>query len=286
MSILITSDSTCDLSPEQVEAHHIVLFPLHIVMDGKSYLDGIEIVPADIYAHVAAGGALCATAALNPADYFIRFQEFSAQYDAVIHVNISSEFSSCCQNARLAAAELPNVYVVDSRNLSTGHGHVVLAACEMAEAGLDAPEIVARLEELIPRVSASFVLNQLEYMRKGGRCSSVAALGANLLRLKPCIEVRDGKMAVGKKYRGSLVKCLEAYVADHLSNLETIDPHRIFITNSGVPQEALDAVRKAVAAPGYFEEIVETTAGCTVSCHCGPETLGILYIRRPAGQAS
>ena len=280
MSILITSDSTCDLSPVQVQSHGIELFPLYIVKEEKPYRDGMEIFPADIFAHVAAGGSLCATSAVNLADYMERFRVLSAKYDAVIHVNISSDFSSCYQNAKLAAAEFPNVYVVDSRNLSTGHGHVVLAACEMAEAGMAAPEIVARLEELIPKVSASFILDQLEYMKKGGRCSSVMALGANLLKLKPCIEVTDGKMHVGKKYRGSLVKCLQAYVEDRLNDLDAIDPHRIFITHTDMPQEALQAVHEAVEGLQYFEEVADTNAGCTVSCHCGPGTLGILYLYR------
>lgn len=278
MSILITSDSTCDLSPSQLRAHGIELFPLYIVKGDQTYRDGLEISPSDIFAHVAAGGGLCATAAVNLADYTERFRQLAGQYDAVIHINISSDFSSCYQNAKLAAAELPNVYVVDSRNLSTGHGHVVLAACEMAEAGMPAPEIVARLADLTPRVSASFLLDQLDYMKKGGRCSAVTALGANLLKLKPCIEVVDGKMRVGKKYRGSLVKCLETYVSDRLSNLAEIDPHRIFITHSGVPDEALRAVHQAVEGRNYFHEVVETKAGCTVSCHCGPGTLGILYL--------
>lgn len=280
MSIIITSDSTCDLSPAQLQAHGVELFPLCIVKDGETYRDGLEIRPADVFAHVAAGGDLCTTTAINVAEYAERFRVYSEQYDAVIHINISSEFSSCHQNAKLAAEEFSNVYVVDSRNLSTGHGHVVLAACDLVESRKSAPEIVAQLEDLIPRVSATFVLDQLDYMKKGGRCSSVVALGANLLKLKPCIEVTDGKMHVGRKYRGNLVKCLQAYVADQLSDLHAIDPRRIFITHTDISDEALQTVREAVENTHYFEEIVETEAGCTVSCHCGPGTLGILFIKR------
>ncbi len=281
MSIVITSDSTCDLSPQQLQAHHIQLFPLYITKGDRAYLDGLEIVPADIFAHVAAGGDLCSTAAVNLDDYAQRFRVLSRQYDAVIHITISSEFSSCYQNACLAASECSNVYVVDSRNLSTGHGHVVLEACEMAERGaLPAQEIVLRLQELTSRVSASFVLDRLDYMRKGGRCSSVAALGANLLQLKPCIEVAGGRMHVGKKYRGSLVKCIRSYVEDQLRDLSRIEPHRIFITHTDVPDDALRTAHEAVESLGYFHEILDTQAGCTVSCHCGPGTLGVLYIRR------
>lgn len=280
MSTIITSDSTCDLTPELLQAHNIELFPLYIVRDDKAYRDGLEIFPADIFAHVQAGGDLCATSAVNLADYMGRFRTLCAQYDEVIHINISSEFSCCHQNAKLAAAEFPNVHVVDSRNLSTGHGQVVLAACEMAEAGMRAADILKELNDLIPRVNASFILDRLDYMRKGGRCSSVVALGANLLKLKPCIEVAGGKMHVGKKYRGSLDKCLTAYLADRFRDLEAIDPRRVFLVSAGLPDETRRAVRTLIEARGYFEELIETTAGCTISCHCGPGTLGVMYALR------
>ena len=280
MSIIVTSDSTSDLSPQQLREHNIELVPLSIEKGGRTFTDGIDIHPADIFAHVAAGGDLCKTAAVNLIDYRAKFAELSKTYDAVIHVDISSDFSSCFQNASLAAEEFPNVYVVDSRNLSTGHGHVVLKACEYAEAGMDAPEIVEKLNALAPRVDASFILDRLDYMRKGGRCSSVVALGANLLHLKPCIEVVDGRMIVGNKYRGSLLKCLESYVADRLKNLDDIEPGRIFITHTAMPEGTCEAVRDMIEKLGYFKEIVDTEAGCTVSCHCGPGTLGILYIHK------
>ena len=283
MSICITSDSTCDLSQAQLRAHGVELFPLRILRDGEALQDGVEITPRDVFAHAAGGGSLCTTAALNPADYAGRFAELSAQHEAVIHINISAEFSSCHQNAVLAAADLPNDYVVDSRNLSTGHGLVVLAACQMAESGQYGPaEIVARLESMIPRVSASFVLDQLEYMRRGGRCSSVVALGANLLQLKPCIEVADGKMHVGKKYRGSLLRCVSAYIRDRLARPEQLEPDRIFITHTvDYDPDVLAEVHRLVEGLGYFREVCDTEAGCTVSCHCGPGTLGILYVRKP-----
>lgn len=280
MSIKITSDSTCDLSPALLESHRIGIFPLCVVKDGKSYRDGLEIVPADIFAHVAAGGDLCATSAVNLADYMSRFGELSRQYDAVIHLDISAEFSCCYQNARLAAAQFGNVYVVDSRNLSTGHGLLVLAAAEMAGSGMAAPEIVRELEALAARVEASFVMDRLDYMKKGGRCSSVVALGANLLRLKPCIEVVGGKMQVGRKYRGSFAKCVRDYVADRLAGRDDLDTGRIFITHTDVPEEALRAAVDTVRACADFHEILETQAGCTISCHCGPGTLGVLFLRK------
>lgn len=280
MSILITSDSTCDLNQQQIQQHGILILPLVVVKGGEQFHDGVDIGPDDIYAHVAAGNDLCSTAALNVTDYTEFFTEALKDHEAIIHLNISSHFSSCHQNARLAAMELENVYVVDSLNLSTGHGHLVLQAAEMAEGGMPAQEIVKVLNELAPKVRASFVLEQLEYMRKGGRCSTVAALGANLLKLKPSIEVRDGKMGVAKKYRGSLEKCLKDYVADQLANIEGIRPERIFITHSGVSQETIDMVKALVEEKNYFKEICISRAGCTVSCHCGPGTLGVLFIEK------
>ena len=282
MSICITSDSTCDLSQDQLQAHGVELFPLRVLRGDQALADGVGITPRDVFAY-GAGGGVCTTAALNPVDYAGRFAELSAAHEAVIHVNISAEFSSCWQNARLAASELPNVYVVDSRNLSTGHGLVVLEACRLAESGrYTAAEIVARLQEMIPRVSASFVLSQLEYMRRGGRCSSLVALGANLLQLKPCIEVEDGKMHVGKKYRGSLLRCVSSYIRDRLADPERLEPARIFITHTvDYDPEVLAEAHRIVEGLGYFREVCDTEAGCTVSCHCGPGTLGVLYVRKP-----
>ena len=281
MKIKVTSDSTCDLSPELLAQNDITLLPLTVVMDGRNYSDGVDITPLDIFRHVAAGGGMCSTAAVNVASYYEHFQKNLAGYDALIHVNISAEFSSCHQNACIAAQEFPNVYVIDSRNLSTGHGHVVLETCKLARTGMDPAQIVAEINDLTPRVDASFLLDQLGYMVKGGRCSSVAALGANLLHLKPCIEVVGGKMRVGKKYRGSYAKCLSAYVKDRLDGRDDIIPERIFVTHTEqTGADSIDAATQAVRQYGNFEHIYETVAGCTVSCHCGPSTLGILYIHK------
>lgn len=280
MNIKITTDSTCDLSPEQLKAHNIELFPMCISMGNQCLRDGIEITPDDIYAHVDAGGDICTTSALNIADYADRFSVLSKEYDAVIHLNISAEFSSCYQNAVLAAQDFDNVYVVDSRNLSTGHGHVVLRAAELAESGMSPQDIVNALNAFTPKVDASFILSRLDYIKKGGRCSSVVALGANLLHLRPCIEVVGGKMQVGKKYRGAFDKCVDQYVRDRLAHPETIEMSRIFITHSGVAESSLAAARKAVEECGNFQEILITRAGCTVSSHCGPGTIGVLFIRK------
>ena len=280
MKIKITSDSTCDLSPVQLQENDISILGLVVNKGGKAFTDGVDIQPDDIYAHVAAGGDLCSTAALNPSDYMEFFSHFAEDYDAIIHVNISTGFSSCHQNACLAAAEMENVYVIDSLNLSTGHGLVVLEAVKLAREGKTPEEIVACLNAMRDTVRASFVLEQLEYMKKGGRCSAVTVLGANLLKLKPCIEVKDGKMGVATKYRGSMEKCLKDYITDRLQNMENIRDDLIFITHSGMDQALIDLAVAEVEAKGYFKNIVVTRAGCTVSCHCGPGTLGILFVEK------
>lgn len=280
MKIKISSDSTCDLTKEYIAEHNIGIMPLVVVKDGESFQDGIDITPDVIFAHVAAGGALCSTSAANVNDYMELFEEYKKEYDAVIHINIGSGFSSSHQNACLAAEEFENVYVVDSMNLSTGHGLVVVEAVKMAEAGEDAEKIYEALRALTPRVEASFVLDRLDYMVKGGRCSAVTALGASLLQLKPCIEVVDGKMHVGKKYRGSYEKALSNYVKDRLMDREDLETDRIFVTHTETSQEVVDKVNALVKEYQNFDVVEETVAGCTVSCHCGPNTLGVLFIRK------
>lgn len=280
MRIKITSDSTCDLSEELLRENEIELLPLYVNRGGESFRDGVNIWPKDIFEFTDRTGVLCSTAAVNVADYRERFAVLSKEYDAVVHVTISADFSSCYQNACLAAEEFKNVYVIDSRNLSSGHGHVVMEACKMAKDCEDIQKMLAELRELTGRVEASFIMDRLDYMVKGGRCSMVAALGANLLRLKPCIEVADGKMRVCKKYRGSYVKCLEDYVKDRLSGRTDIIYERAFITFPTASEEELRVVHAAIERYAPFAHVYETCAGCTVSCHCGPKTLGVLFIRK------
>jgi DegV family protein with EDD domain len=279
LSIKITSDSTCDLPRELLERYEVEVIPLSIIQGGIAKKDGVEIIPEDIYRHVAGGGDLPTTSAISVGEYQDRFTRLSPQYDAVIHINIGAAFSSCHQNARIAAAEFSNVYVVDSRNLSTGHGHVVMEAALAAERGASAEEIVQQLNSLTGRVEASFVMDQLDYMVKGGRCSAVTMLGANLLKLKPCVEVRDGVMGVGKKYRGSFEKCLRDYVKDRLNGRDDICYDHLFLVYASDMAETVSMVREEVAKYAHFDQIIETRAGCTVCSHCGPGTLGIMFIR-------
>ena len=281
MKIKILSDSTCDLPEELRAKYDVTLFPLTVIKNGENFHDNVTITPADIFAHVAAGGDLCSTAAGNVSEYEELFAKYANDYDGIVHVNIGSGFSSSYQNACIAASEFENVIVIDSQNLSTGQGHIVVKAAELARECATLEELKERIDAYVPKVEASFVLDQLKYMAKGGRCSSAAALGANLLNLKPCIEVRGGKMSVVKKYRGTYAKCLTNYVKDRLNERDDIEKDLLFLTYTPVSDDDLAAVRSAISQYGSdFAQVAESNAGCTVSCHCGPGTLGVLFVRK------
>ena len=280
-AIRITADSTCDLSPELLAQYNIETLPLYIIHDGTEYKDGVDITPDALYEKVRASGKLGSTAAVNVDDYLAFFSRLRETCETVIHFTISSEMSSCCQNARIAAEEVGGVYVIDSRNLSTGIGLQVLRACELAQRGMAAEVIVSAITAMADKVDASFVPDKLEYLKMGGRCSAVAALSATLLRIHPCIQVREGSMGVGKKYTGSHEAVLMKYLKDRLAKLEDVDLSRVFITHSGMSDPALvDKVKDAVLAIAPFEDVQVTRAGCTISNHCGPDTLGVLFCKK------
>ena len=277
-TVRISADSTCDLSPELITRYDIGIIPLYISLDEKTLRDGVEITGNDIYEYVARTGVLPKTAAPSVADYIEFFQKRqTTPATALIHFTISADFSSSYQNACIAAKDFENISVIDSRNLSTGHGHAVMEAAVLAEKGASMEEIRAYEADVIPRICASFIIDRLDYLHKGGRCSGVAALGANLLKLKPCIEVVDGKMIVGKKYRGDIGKVLPVYTADKLCG-KKMKKDRIFITHTGCSKEIVDDVRKAIAECYPFDNVIETIAGSTVTSHCGQNTLGVLFI--------
>ncbi len=280
MKIKILSDSTCDLSQEIVAENNITLVPLTVVKGDEQFKDGVTITPDVIFEHVANGGDLCSTSANSVGEYAEWFEKYANDYDGIIHINIGSGFSSCYQNACIAAEDYPNVRVIDSQNLSTGQGLVVLEACRLAKEATDLDALAEALRAYTERVEASFLVDKLTYLVKGGRCSSAAALGANLLNLKPCIEVKGGKMVVVKKYRGNYAKCLAAYVKDRLADREDLTGDILFVTKTPVTDECYAAVMEAVGQYGKFDTIYETNAGCTVSCHCGPATLGVLFVRK------
>ena len=280
MKVKITSDSTCDLSPELIEKYDIAITPLSVHCGDKVGRDGVEITPEIIYDYVDASGQLPRTSAVNVFDYVREFRHWRQQGYSIVHFCISSDFSSSYQNACIAAQEFTNVYPVDSRNLSTGIGHLVLDAAEMAEQGMDAADIASALEKKREKLDVSFVIDTLEYLKRGGRCSALVAMSANLLHLKPCIEVKDGKMGVGHKYRGKLEKCYVQYIEERLKGRDDIDCHRIFITDSGCDEATWRELERVVRACQPFEEVIHTRAGCTVSNHCGPGCMGILYYHK------
>ena len=279
-NMIISSDSTCDLSKELIERYGIRILPMGVSLGDKIYRDGVDITPDDIYAHHAKTGQLPKTSAINMAENADFFAELTKDGSAVIHFTISSSMSATYNNARVAAEDFENVYVVDSKNLSTGNGLLVIAAAEMAKQGMEPGEIAEKVSELADYVDASFVVDNLEYLAKGGRCSAVAAFGANLLQLKPCICVKNGAMGVGKKYRGKFEKVLPGYVADRLADKENIELDRVFITHAGCDPDVVANVAEVVKNTLPFKEIFVTRAGCTISSHCGANTLGVLFVRK------
>lgn len=280
IDIAITSDSTSDLSPELRERYNITIIPLGVTLGEKNYSDGIDITPDDIYEHHAKTGELPKTAAANMSDCIDFFKPFVDAGKAVIHFTISSEMSSTYNNSRMAAEEFENVYVIDTKNLSTGGGLLVVAAAEMAAKGIEPKAIAEEIENLIPKVDASFVIDSLEYLHKGGRCSALAMLGANLLKLKPCIEVKNGSMGVGKKYRGKFGDVLKTYTEERIGDGSGIDLERVFVTHAGCDSEVIDSVVAKVKELAPFKEVFVTRAGCTISSHCGRNTLGVIFIRK------
>lgn len=277
--VVITADSICDLSPELIARHDIKIIPLYVNLGEQSYKDGLEMSPAKIYEYVAEQKQLPKTSAASIPDYMDFFSQFTAEGYDVVHFNISSTMSVTHQNARMAAEEVGgNIFVIDSANLSTGTGLLVLDAADLRDEGKSAAEIAEEIAKRVPLVRASFVVDQLDYLKMGGRCSSVAALGANLMKLHPLISVEGGKMGAGKKYRGSIDTVMVQYAKEVLAaNLDKMNKKRCFVTHTETKPETVEKVKAVVLETGIFEEVFETEAGCVVTSHCGPGTLGVLF---------
>ncbi|MCD7722934.1 MAG: DegV family protein [Clostridiales bacterium] len=281
MKVIITADSTSDLPQNFIYEREIKIFPLSILLGENSYLDSVEIKPQNIYDYVSETGNMPKTAAVGMAQYYDFFKAASDAGNAVVHIGLSSAISASFQNALIAAQEFKNVYCVDSKSLCTAMGLLVLKACDLRDRGMDAKKIAARINSLVPKVSATFVLDSLEYLHRGGRCSSVAKFGANVLKIKPSIAVdpQTGKMDVAKKYRGKISSVYEQYVSDCLKDAAKADKSRIVIANSGnVPGETIAFAKGLIEGKNEFKEIITADAGCTISSHCGPGTLAIFYI--------
>ena len=280
--VVIGSDSTCDLNAELMERYQVKLVPLTVNLGDKVCKDGVDIDPDMIYAHYEAHKELPKTASPNISDFQSFFAEHTADGSEMVFFTISCEMSSTYNNARLAALEFEGVHVVDTRNLSTGGGLLVVSAGEMAKEGKSAAEIAEICRAMTSRVDASFVIDKLEFLHKGGRCSALAAFGANLLQLKPCITVNNGKMGVSKKYRGKFKVVLEKYIADRIGDGSDLETAHVFVTHAGCDDEICNACVEQVKSYGIFKEVHVTRAGCTVSAHCGRNTLGVLFIRKEA----
>ena len=276
--VIITADSTCDLSPELLERFEVKTIPLTILLGEESFYDSNGFTPADMYRRYHEDGTLPKTSAPSVQQFLDFFRPFVEAGCEVVHLDISSELSSSFSTACIAAEELGGVYPVDSRMLSTGVGLLVIEAAECRDRGMTAAEIAAHVASLTDKVDTSFVLDTLEFMWKGGRCSGVAALGANLLHLKPALEMSGGKLGVYKKYRGGIKAVYRQYITERLAG-KSVRPGHVFITNSGeIDESVLQELEALVRSLIEVKEIHHTTAGCTIASHCGPKTLGVLFI--------
>jgi len=278
--IKITADSTVDLPPELLEQYNISTMSLDVLLGDDVRRDGIDITPEDIYSFVEKTGKLPKTSAINAERYTEFFNKYLADYDYVIHFSLSSGISMTHNGARMAAEDLGGrVKVLDSLALSTGTALLAIDAAEQVAKGvLDADAIFARAQSRIGAVQTSFVIDKLEYLYKGGRCNMLSLLGANLLKIKPSIVMKDGKLAVGKKFRGKYWAVVNEYVDYILDLFNTPDLTRVFVTHTAVDPEIVQAVKDRLAERFPFCEILETVAGSTITAHCGPGTLGILYL--------
>lgn len=291
--IVLSADTPCDIGEELKLRYAVSLYPLHIILDEKQYTDGLDITSAELYEAWWKHKLLPRTAAINPEEYQSYFQKFLDQGCDVIHISLGSGLSSSHANAVLAANLLKdkgNVYVIDSCSLSTGFGLLVCEAGERIKAGLPAEQIVNEVSALTQDTRASFVLDTLEFMRAGGRCSSITQIGAALMNLKPTILVRNdrqGSMVVGKKYMGKLAPSLMKYVDDQLKGRTDLILDRVFVTHSGMDDPAaIDRVVARIKELQPFKEIFVTQASCTISSHCGPNTLGVLFLTKPGSKAA
>lgn len=274
--IAISLDSACDLSKELIEKYDFKIIPFGVNLGDKFFYDG-EISPEEIFEYADNNKTLPKTNAVNEEAFKEHFAKILNDYDAIIHFDISSEMSSAYQNAVNASKNFKNVYVVDSRTLSTAISLEAIYAKKLTETMDDPAKIVELVKKRIPAVQASFIIERLDYLYKGGRCSGLALLGANLLKIRPEIEVLNGNMKNTEKFRGKMADCVTKYCRATLEKYNHPDKSVIFITHSVADKELVDAAKAVVSEYG-FENVYETTAGCTVSSHCGKNTLGILYI--------
>lgn len=277
MKVKITADSACDMPKYLVEKHNISIIPFSIIMGDEEYKDGVTVSVEELINYAKNNKELPKTSAINQAEYEDFFKQFLDGETEVVHFSLSSGCSVACNNATNAANEVGNTYVIDGKSLSTGTSLLILKACEMAEDGKSAKEIYDAMQTLVEKVQASFVVEKLDFLRKGGRCSMLAALGANLLKIKPTLILKNGKIVSDKKFLGKQEDVISKYVAYILDKFPNPDLSRVFITHSPCPENYANIAREALKNVG-FKEVIEADAGATICTHCGPGTLGILYL--------
>lgn len=275
MKIAVSVESTNDLTKDLLNKYDIKVIPYQIVLDDKTIVDG-EMTTEELFDFVEKSGKLPKTNALNEFEYTEFFESLKKDYDAVIHVALSSGLTSSTQNAINASKNVENVFVVDSKSLSTGIGLLAIYARELADKGENPQDIYEKVSNRVDKLQVSFVIERLDYLYKGGRCNSLQFFGANLLKLRPRIILKDGKMGADKKYRGTMGKVVAKYCEEVLDEFNTPDLDKVFITYTTATEEMVEAAKAAVEARG-FKNIYQTHAGCTIASHCGANTLGILY---------
>ena len=276
-NVIITTDSVCDMPKELLERYQVRMIPLTISEGDHSYKDGVDFTPDDIYELYDSQHLLPKTSAISPQEFVDFFTPLTQDGSEVVHIDISSACSATYQNACMAASELDGVFPVDSLHLTLGQGLLVIEACRLRDAGLSAREIAEQLPAYREKIVTSFVVDTLEYLWKGGRCSGLTAFGANLLQVRPCLELREGEIKVARKYRGTMQKVYTQYIRDYLSR-ENIDTRMGFLVHSGrISQETLDQLRQLILELVPFSEVPIVRAGCTVTSHCGPGTVGVIF---------
>ncbi|MDO4564612.1 MAG: DegV family protein [Clostridia bacterium] len=282
--VVLTADSSCDIGPELQEKYSVHFTPLHVIIGEKDFLDGVDIDSDRVYQLWNETKTLPKTSAVTVADYVSVFSSYVKQGFAVIHISLGSALSCTHQNAVLAASEFEDVHIIDSQSLSTGCGLIVCEVGERIAKGLSAEQIVREVSPMVLKTSASFILDDLEFLHAGGRCSSLTQLGANLMNIKPTIRVLNdkcGAMSVGKKFIGKFNKCVIKYVEQQLEGRSDVVLDRLFITHSGMSDPGIiDAVKARALALQPFKEVHITHSSCTISSHCGPDTIGVLFLTK------
>ncbi len=281
--ISIATDSTSDLSEDLIRDYDITVMPLHVNMGDKEYLDGVNITPEELYRWSDANNETPKTSAISLEEAYTCMENLLKSSEKIIVFCIAQEMSSCYSVMKMAADALEaedRVFIIDSKNLSTGIGLQILAAATMAKEGADAVDIVKAIEKMQPYVRASFVVDTLTYLHRGGRCSGLAALAGGALKLHPLIEVIDGRMQPGKKYRGRMHKVIIDYVTELTDALNEAEENMVFITHSGCNDEVIESVKEKLEVMNYFHRIYVTRAGSVISSHCGPGTLGVLFVSK------